>query len=168
MTILGQSYSCVCPYYLANNDRFEDNLFIDNVTQINQSISICGVGAHRQNDRAENLIRNLRDSSRKLLLHAISRWSKAIKVNLWLCSLRHASNVSNMIPDNIGSSSKLERFAQINLSNSMKTFHTLGCPVYTLHNDFQNDNGTWLSKWEPRAGLGISLGLSLRHTRSVC
>ena len=102
-----------------------------------------------------------------MLLHAISRWPKAINIHLWPYALRQASHVSNMIPDNIDGSSKLERFAQINISNRMKNFHTFGCPVYALHNDLQNNNGTRLSKWEPRARLGINLGFSPRHARSV-
>ena len=102
-----------------------------------------------------------------MLLHAISRWPKAINIHLWPYALQQASHVSNMIPDNIDGSSKLERFAQINISNRMKNFHTFGCPVYALHNDLQNNNGTRLSKWEPRARLGINLGFSPKHARSV-
>ena len=60
-------------HYHADNGRFIDNLFIDNIKQNNQSISFCGVGAHHQNGRAEKRIRDLRDSARKMLLHAISR-----------------------------------------------------------------------------------------------
>ena len=70
------------PHYHADNGWFADNLFIDNIKQNNQSISFCGVGAHHQNDRAEKRIRDLRDSARKMLLHAIFRWPKAINIHL--------------------------------------------------------------------------------------
>ena len=95
-------------HYHADNGRFSGNLFIDNIKQNNPFISFCGVGVHHQNGRTEKRIRNLRDSARKMLLHAISRWPKAINIHLWPYALRQASHVSNMIPDNIDGSSKLD------------------------------------------------------------
>ena len=101
-----------------------------------------------------------------MLLHAMSRWPQAITINLWPYALRHAVNVSNMVPDNIDGTCKLERFAKVSISPRMKTFHTFGCPTYVLKSDLQNNGGV-TSKWEPRARLGINLGLSPRHARSV-
>ena len=40
-------------HYHADNGRFADNLFIQDVDKQGQTISYCGVGAHFQNGRAE-------------------------------------------------------------------------------------------------------------------
>ena len=101
-----------------------------------------------------------------MLLHAITRWSKAVNIHLWLYALWHACNVSNMVPDNLDGCSKLERSAQTSISSRLKNFHTFGCPVFALQNDLQNNNGSKLSKWEPIVQLGINLGLSPRHART--
>ena len=118
-------------------------------------------------ERAEKRIRDLTDNARKTLLHAITRWPKAVNIHLWPYALRHAYNVSNMVQDNLDGSFELKRFAQMSISARLKNFHTFGCPVYALQNDLQNNNGNKLSKWEPRARLGINLGLSPRHARTV-
>ena len=114
--VLSRNMGVDVKHYHCDNGRFADNLSIENIKQNNQSISFCRVGAHHQNGRAEKRIRDLRDSARKLLLHAISRWPKVIYIHLWPYALRQASHVSNMIPDNIDDNSKLERFAQINIA----------------------------------------------------
>ena len=71
-----------------------------------------------------------------------------------------------MVPDSLDGSCKLERFAGIAISPRLKNFHTFGCPVYALKGDLQNHGGV-TSKWEPRVRLGVNLGLSPRHARSV-
>ena len=102
-----------------------------------------------------------------MILHANSRWPKVVNVHLWPYALRHAVNISNMTPDKLDGSSKIERFAEVNVSPRIKNFHTFGCPVYALHNDLQSGNVSSRSKWDVRARIGINLGLSPRHARSV-
>ena len=70
-----------------------------------------------------------------------------------------------MIPDKLDGTSKFERFVQSSVSMKLKSNHTLFCPVYALNNRLQQ--GGKLPKWNPRARLGINLGLSPRHARSV-
>ena len=53
-------------------------------------------------------IRDLRESARKMILHANSRWPKVVNVHLWPYALRHAVNISNMTPDKLDGSSKIE------------------------------------------------------------
>ena len=60
-------------HYHADNGRFGDNLFLKSVQDNKQTISFCSVNAHHQNGRAEKRIRDLRESGRTQLLHAISR-----------------------------------------------------------------------------------------------
>ena len=57
--------------YHADNGRFADNAFINDVRDQGQTISYCGVNAHWQNGIAEKAIRDLRESERTSLLHAI-------------------------------------------------------------------------------------------------
>jgi len=47
----------------------------------------------------------------------------------------------------------------------MKIFHTWGCSIYALHNTLQA--GSQIQKWNSRARLGINLGLSPKHARSI-
>ena len=75
-------------HYHADNGRFVDNLFIESIKREGQTISYCGVNAHWQNGIAEKRIRDLTEGARKQLLHATSRWSRAITLNLWPYSLR--------------------------------------------------------------------------------
>ena len=127
--------------YHADNGRFSDNLFLESIAKSRQTITFCGVGAHHQNGKAEKKIRDLRESARKMLLHAMLRWPQAITINLWSHALRHAVNVSNMVPDNIDGTCKLERFAKVSISPRMKNFHTFGCLTYVLKSDLQNNGG---------------------------
>ena len=98
-------------YYHAVEGRFADNAFLNSVDKYGQIISFCGVGAHHQNGLAKNRIPYLRQSARKILLHSISRWPEADNIHLWPYALRNTANVSNMIPDKLDGTSKLERFS---------------------------------------------------------
>ena len=57
-------------HYHADNGRFADNAFINDVEKEGQTISYCGVNAHFQNGIAEKLIRDLQERARTVLLHA--------------------------------------------------------------------------------------------------
>ena len=48
-------------HYHANNGRFVDNLFLEDIKLQNQRITYCGVNAHIQNGVAEKRIRDLQD-----------------------------------------------------------------------------------------------------------
>ena len=153
-------------HYHADNGRFADNLFKEAVKESGQTISYCGVGAHFQNGRAEKKIRDLREAARKMMIHAMARWPKAISVNLWPYAIRTASDQHNYVPSTINGRSKMELFTGVEVGARLKSFHTWGCPVYALVNRLQGSAGS-IPKWSPRARLGINLGFSPRHARSV-
>ena len=46
-------------HYHADNGRFADNLFMQDVSKQQQTISFCGVNSHFQNGQAEKRIRDL-------------------------------------------------------------------------------------------------------------
>ena len=106
----------------------------------------------------EKRIRDLQDSARKQLLHAKARWPSAIELNLWPYALRNANHLISTLPDKEDGSCPLERFTGSAVSPSIKSNHTFGCPVYALQNRLQT-NGK-LPKWNPRARMGIYLGIS--------
>ena len=151
--------------YHADNGRFADNAFINDSAQQGQIISYCGVNAHWQNGIAEKAIRDLRENARTSLLHAIQRWPSSINVHLWPYALRYAMEVSNNMPAKDGGPSPRERFSQVEIMSNMRNFHTFGCPVYALDRRLQEQKS--VNSWAPRARLGINLGPSPRHARSV-
>ena len=101
------------------------------------------------------------------MIHAMARWPTAISVNLWPYALRTAAGHQNYIPISSEGRSKVELFSGVEVGARLKSFHTWGCPVYALVNKLQGDT-SGISKWSPRARLGINLGFSPRHARSVC
>eukprot|EP00978_Attheya_sp_CCMP212_P038287 scaffold188235_cov63-Attheya_sp.AAC.1 len=60
-------------HYHADNGRFADNMFRNDVMEKSQTISYCGVNAHWQNGIAEKKIRDLTEQARTILLFAQNR-----------------------------------------------------------------------------------------------
>ena len=152
-------------HYHADNGRFADNMFIKDVANSKQTISYCGVNAHFQNGIAEKRIRDLQEQARKMLLHAKARWPEAINASLWPYAVRTANDTMNHIPDRDDGSSRVERFGDTDVNPNLKVFHSFGCPVYALNNNLQANKS--IPKWDSRARVGVNLGLSPRHARSV-
>eukprot|EP00957_Ditylum_brightwellii_P205762 15345260-Ditylum_brightwellii.AAC.1 len=112
------------------------------------------------------MIRDLTESSRKQLLHAIARWPAMVVIHLWPYALRSANGTRNHIPSDDAGRSPLERFIGVKVQPNLKTHHVFGCPVYALDRSLQSGTGM-LPKWNPRAQLGMNLGPSPRHARNV-
>ena len=160
-----RSHGVIVKHYHADNGRFAENLFMSAVAESGQTISFCGVSAHFQNGIAEKRIRDLSEQARKQLLHAKARWPSAIEINLWPYALRNANDIRNTIADKDDGSSPLERFCRTEVRPKLRHNHTFGCPVFALNPRLQD--GKAIHKWNPRARLGINLGPSPRHARSV-
>ena len=152
-------------HYHADNGRFADKKFVLEVEKEGQTLSFCAAHAHFQNGKAEKRIRDLQEQARKVLLHSISKWPKASSTHLWPYALRHVNDIRNNIPNKSDGSSPVQRFTGVEVQTKMKTFHTFGCPVYSLNTKLQNNQS--IPKWEPRAQVGLYLGNSPRHARSV-
>ena len=54
---------------------------------------------------------------------------------------------------------------QVAIAPKPKHFHTFGCPTNILDNKLQGDKA--IQKWQSRSQLGIYLGRSPNHSRSV-
>jgi hypothetical protein len=155
-------------HYHADNGRFADNLWLADIAQRGQSISFCGVNAHFQNGVAEKRIRDLQEAARTILLDAKSRRPKAISACLWPYALRHANYSHAQTPSRTqhhAGRTPYEVFANSTVRPNVKDFHPFGCPIYVLDDNLAT--GKSISKWMPRARLGIYLGFSPNHARNV-
>ena len=154
-------------HYHADNGRFADKLFREHALVSNQLMTFCGVNAHFQNAVAERRIRILQDNARTMLIHAKSRWPDAITSNLWPYAIRLANDVFNATPETgrITNQSPNELFYNTEIRPNLKYFQPFGCPAYVLDNRMQA--GQKLPKWDLRARVGVYLGMSNQHARSV-
>ena len=154
-------------HYHADNGRFAERSFTDDVKQSAQRITFCGVGAHHQNGITENAIKQLTLVSRTLLVHAQSHWPEYISTMFWPFALKAAQDRLNQL--NVGLDGKTPdmKFSGVaSMSLRLRDFHTFGCPCYVLDSRLQT-NPMGVPKWEPRARLGIYLGRSPAHANNV-
>ena len=79
--------------------------------------------------------------------------------------MRHANEVANATPRKGEEQSPLERFSGVNIIPKLRHFHSFGCPTYILDNVLQSGQGS--PKWKQRSRLGVYLGPSPSHARSV-
>jgi hypothetical protein len=152
-------------HYHCDNGRFADASFKEDVATKGQTISFSGVGAHHQNGIAEHRIRNLTESARSMILHAIHHWPQAITANLWPQALKHACNICNALPQVLSKSSPLSLFTRVQVNPDLWHFHVFGCPAYVLAAPLQT--GAPFPKWEERSRVGVFLCHSPEHASSV-
>eukprot|EP00978_Attheya_sp_CCMP212_P015453 scaffold39891_cov70-Attheya_sp.AAC.1 len=152
-------------HYNADNGRFADNMFRNDVMEKNQTISYCGVNAHWQNGIAEKKIRDLTEQARTILLFAQNRWPVAISTNLWPYALCSANDSINHAPHLMDKVIPIEAFTGTQSPMKIRLQHTFGFPTYALNSKLQG--GKSIPKWQERARVGIYLGLSPQHSRSV-
>jgi len=152
-------------HYHADNGRFGETAFKAEVLKQGQTISFCGVNAHFQNAVAERRIRILQDQARAMILHARGRWPSAIDAHLWPYAIRMANEVYNSTPTSGATRTPYEVFHGSKVSPNLKFFQPFGCPVFVLDKSMQA--GKKIPKWNIRARMGIYLGMSMQHARSV-
>ena len=152
-------------HYHADNGRFCDRAFVSSIHESGQTISFCGVSAHHQNEIAEKRIRDIQEHARKMILHAAARWPSAITNNLWPYALRHAVDIANMLPNKSDGTTPQQRFSSSYIQEPIKNHHMFGAPVYALNSRLQNQKS--IPKWDARSRLGVYLGNSPRHSRSI-
>ena len=99
------------------------------------------------------------------MLYAMSKWKRMILICLWPYAMRHANNIANATPRNGEELSPLEKFSGMQVTPKLRHFHAFGCPTFVLDNALQSGQGA--PKWRHRSRLGVYLGLSPSHARSV-
>jgi hypothetical protein len=137
-------------HHHADNGRFSDNQWREDVMVKGQRLMFCGVGAHHQNGRAEKRIRDAQDNARTSLIHANRRWPDAIDARLWPYALRQAINAMNRTPCPAakGSFTPYEMFSGSQVRPNLDDEHPFGCPAYAL--DGQLQSGSKINKWASR------------------
>ena len=109
----------------------------------------------------------MQDQSQTMLIHTQHWWPKTIDAHLWPYALRVANEDHNSTPT-IGREdhkSPFELFARSEVTPNLNHFQPFGCPVFVLDNKMQS--GQKLPKWEVRLRVGVCLGMSMQHARSV-
>lgn len=154
--------------YHADNGIFATSLWRQSCESQNQRLSFAAVGGHHQNGKAENRIRQLQDQTRTSLIHAQRRWPAAITANLWPYALRLSCESGNELPKigNKDGKTPAQLFSGSNVLMNPKHWQPFGCPTYVLLPNLQSAGGIH-GKWEARSRVGVYLGRSPQHARSV-
>jgi histone deacetylase 1/2 len=161
-----ESHGVRVKHYHADNGRFADNLFRNDCAKKQQTQSFRGVNAHWQNGIAERHIRTYQEMARTMLLHAKRRWPKAVETYLWPYAIRMASDIMRYTPRKDGKI-PMHLFSKTDASPSKRHFHPFACPVYVLDSALQQGKGYSKRKWTERARVGLYLGPSPQHARSI-
>ena len=69
--------------YNADNGHFKEDAFLTSYNEKDQTLTLCGVGAHHQNGIIENQNKQLTLTARTLLLHAMRMWPGMIDTMFW-------------------------------------------------------------------------------------
>jgi hypothetical protein len=138
-------------------------MWMNNLREMSQSMSLCGVNAHHQNGKVEKRIRDLQDIARSSMLHAQNLWSDAVNNHLWPYAIRKAAKDLNCIKHKPQDRSPLEKFGQVRVHIRSRDFHAFGCPMYVL----QSAGPLKGPKWASRARLAVYIGPSMTHASSV-
>jgi hypothetical protein len=156
-------------HYHADNGVFRAKLWKEDCEAEGQGMSFAGVDAHHQNGKAEARIRRLQEMTRTSLLHAKRKWPQEINANLWPYALRMASDSINSTPN---LQDKKERrtpdqlFSGSTVDSNPKHWKHFGSPVYVLEPALRSKSGIH-NKWKDRSRVGIYLGRSPIHSRSI-
>ena len=70
-------------HHHADNGRFAETSFKEDLRLNAQSITFCGVNTHSQNDIVELQNRSITESARMMLLHAECLWPEGVSPLLW-------------------------------------------------------------------------------------
>jgi hypothetical protein len=101
-----------------------------------------------------------------MIIHAQSCWPEAVTANLRPYAVRLANEVLNATPANTQEpKSPQELFHGVDTQPNLKYFQPFACPAFVLDNRLQTAKK--ISKWELRARIGLYLGMSTQHARSV-
>ena len=99
------------------------------------------------------------------MLYAMNKWKRMVLISLWPYAMRHSNDIANATPRKGEDQSPLERFSGVKVNPKLRHFHAFGCPTYVLDNALQSGQGS--PKWKQRSRLGVYLGPSPSHARSV-
>jgi hypothetical protein len=79
---VSSSHGVTIRHYHSDNGLFDMKAFKNSISKVGQTLSFCGVNAHHQNGKAENIIKDVTTGGRTALLHAAHRWPAATDASL--------------------------------------------------------------------------------------
>ena len=100
-----------------------------------------------------------------MLLHTLMKWSSMSLVHLWPYGLRMANEIYNTMLTKHTNISLVKKFSAAEVCPKLKPHHAFSCPIYLLDNHLKAQQS--LPKWQSRAWLGVDLGPSPSHVRSI-
>jgi hypothetical protein len=154
-------------HYHADNGIFKANAWVENCRTNGQGLTFAAVDAHHQNGKAEARIRRLQETARTMMNHATRRWPQEMAPQLWPYAIRSACLSLNATPrmKDHKKRSPDELFHGTTISTNPKHWKHPFCPAYVLDKNLAS--GKHLSKWKNRSRVGMYLGQSPLHARSV-
>ena len=105
-----------------------------------------------------------RSNKNFLTLHSPQMATHAKCPSLAICHA-HSQRDHDFDATKYSDKSPQELFSGVNILPKIKHFHTFTCPTYILGNTLQGQH--YLPKWKERAQLGVYLGSSPNHSRTV-
>ncbi len=155
-------------HYHANNCRFSNKDFHQDITDKGQSINFYGVDTHHQNGIIKNRNKQLTLGACTLLLHGMRHWPQMVDIIFWPFAIKAvAKRMNSLHMANEGNTPELLMFGVDLERIPIKKFHTLFCSIYILDHHLQSAGGLGPPKWEPMLRIGVYLGHSPFHTGSV-
>jgi hypothetical protein len=152
--------------YHADNGRFAESVFVQDIKDKAQNITYCGVGSHHQNGIAERRIRTLGEDARTMLAHGQHLWPEVVTKSLWAFAYKAACRSHNKFKLDEQGLSPEEKISGIQAQQDIRHEHPLFCPVFTLASGLQGGLGG-IPKWNPRSNAGVYLGHSPDHASNV-
>ena len=161
------SFGVIIKHYHADNGIFKSRKWVDSCNAAKQGLTFAGVNGHHQNGRTERRIRSLQDMARTFMIHAAHRWPDAITANLWPYAIRAANDTVNNTPcaPLDYQLTPVQAFSGSTVDVNPIHWQPFGCPVYVLTEALQKN--TFQNKWKERSRMGVYLGRSPSHARSV-
>ena len=153
--------------YHADNGIFRASKWVQNCIDNHQALTFAAVNAHHQNGRAERRIRLLQELTRAQLIHASSKWLGEDLTMLWPYAMRAACESLNHSPNMQDKQKRtpMQLFSNSNVQTHPKHMIPIGAPTFVLQKALQSNLP--FSKWRHRAKVGIYLGKSPIHAKSV-
>jgi hypothetical protein len=153
--------------YCADNGRFADSGFQQEVKNCNQKITYCAVGAHHQNGNVKRRIKELTLISQTLSLHAKCHWPDYVTAMMWPFALKEAAYRLNRLSLRLDGHSCEATFFDVDKDFiDPLMYHSFGSSCFVLDPRLQSGVGG-APKWEPQSCLGIYVGHSPYHAGSV-
>ena len=150
--------------YLSDNGRaFTSKEFSFALSNLHQSSSFSGVGAHHSNGKAENTIKRIMAIARTMMIHSAIHWPDVADSSLWPLAVEYAVYLHNHVPQVSTGLAPNDVFTKTrNPTRRLLDLRVWGSPTYVL--DKVIADGKKLPRWKPRSTRRMFVGLSKRHS----